>query len=101
MSTTRACPDWPTLMEIAPDVQFRHYTLAEVQLPVEAFVQLEGVDAGAVLVCCDLEAHIFNPGHTDPRVVDALAGTHWIDVHEMTTQSHRPTAEDPDVDETG
>jgi hypothetical protein len=27
MSTTRACPDWPTLMEIAPDVQFRHYTL--------------------------------------------------------------------------
>ena len=26
--STRACPDWPQLMEIAPDLQFRHYTLA-------------------------------------------------------------------------
>jgi hypothetical protein len=84
MSTTRACPDWPALMEIAPDVQFRHYTLAEAQLPVDAFVQLEGVDADEVIVCCDLDAHIFNPDHTDPRIVDALVGTHWINVREMT-----------------
>jgi hypothetical protein len=63
------------LMEIAPDVQFRHYTLAEVQLPVDAFVQLDGVDPNAVSVCADLEQHIFNPDHTEPRVVEALRGT--------------------------
>jgi hypothetical protein len=72
-------------MEVAPDVQFRHFTLAEVQLPVDAFVQLEGVDADTVCVCCDLDAHIFNAEHTDPRIVEALRGTHWIDVREMTT----------------
>ena len=84
MSTTRACPDWPTLMEVAPDLQFRHYTLSEVQLPVDAFIQLEGVDADAVTVCADLDAHVFNPEHTDPRIVDALVGTHWINVREVT-----------------
>ena len=56
----RACPDWPQLMEIAPDLQFRHYTLREVQLPTDAFVRLEGVDLDAVAICCDLEAHVFN-----------------------------------------
>ena len=40
--SSRACPDWPALMEIAPELQFRHYTVAEVQLPADAFVQLEG-----------------------------------------------------------
>jgi hypothetical protein len=81
--SSRACPDWPQLMEIAPELQFRHYTLAEAQLPVEAFVQLEGVPANELMLCCDLEAHVFNPDHTDPRVVDALQGTHWIDVREL------------------
>ena len=85
MSTTRACPDWPALMEIAPDLQFRHYTLAEAQLPVDAFVQLEGVDPGTAEICCDLDAHVFNPAHTDPRIVEALKGTHWIDVSEVTS----------------
>jgi len=36
------------------------------------------------MICCDLDAHIFNPDHTDPRIVDALVGTHWINVREMT-----------------
>jgi hypothetical protein len=72
-------------MEVAPDLQFRHYTLAEAQLPVDAFVQLEGVDADTVTICCDLDAHVFNPEHTDPRIVDALQGTHWIDVREVTS----------------
>jgi len=70
-------------MEIAPELQFRHRTLAEAQLPVEAFVQLEGVPANELTLCCDLEAHVFNPEHTDPRVVEALQGTHWIDVREL------------------
>jgi len=41
--SSRACPDWPALMEIAPDLTFRHHTLGEAKLPVDAFVQLEGV----------------------------------------------------------
>ena len=59
--STRACPDWPQLMEIVPDLQFRHYTLREVQLPTDAFVRLEGVDLDTVAICCDLEAHVYNP----------------------------------------
>jgi hypothetical protein len=82
--SSRSCPDWPALMEVAPELQFRHYAIGEIQIPVDAFVQLEGLPADAVAVCCDLEAHVFNPEHTDPRVVDALRGTHWIDVRELT-----------------
>ena len=70
-------------MELNPELQFRHYTLAEVQLPVDAFVQLEGLSPDVVAVCCDLDAHVFNPEHTDPRIVAALRGTHWIDVREV------------------
>jgi hypothetical protein len=73
-------------MEIAPDLQFRHYTLREVQLPTDAFVRLGGVDLDAVSICCDLEAHVFNPAHTEPKVVEALRGTYWTDVREG---SHR------------
>ena len=31
--SSRTCPDWPRLMEIAPDLQFKHYTVAETRLP--------------------------------------------------------------------
>jgi hypothetical protein len=80
--SSRACPDWPDLMEIAPTLTFRHYTLREAQLPTDAFVQLEGVDLDAVTLCGDIDAHVFNPSHTEPAVVAALAGTHWSNVHE-------------------
>ena len=30
--SARTCPDWPDLMELAPDLQFMHYTVAEAQL---------------------------------------------------------------------
>jgi hypothetical protein len=81
--TSRTCPDWPALMEVAPQLQFRHHTLGEVQLPPEAFVKIEGISFDQVAVCCDLAAHVFNPDHTDPRIVMALRGTHWIDVREL------------------
>jgi hypothetical protein len=81
--SSRACPDWPALMEVVPDLQFRHYSLREAQLPAEAFVKIEGVDLDALSLCCDRDSHVFNPGHTDPRVVAALHGTHWIDVAEV------------------
>jgi hypothetical protein len=69
-------------MELAPDLQFRHYTLREVQLPTDAFVRVEGVDLDEVTLCCDIDAHVYNPGHTDPRVVAALQGTYWTNVLE-------------------
>ena len=70
-------------MELAPELTFRHYTLGEVHLPAEAFVQVEGIPLDAVAVCCDLDAHVFYPELTDPRIVNALQGTHWIDVREI------------------
>jgi hypothetical protein len=70
-------------MELAPELHFRHYTIAEAHLPVDAFVKLEGLDPSSVAVCCDLEAHVYNPEHTDPRIVEALRGTHWIDLAEV------------------
>ena len=81
--SSRACPDWPALMEIAPELTFRHHTFAEAKLPVDAFVQLEGIGPNDLVLCCDLDAHVFNPDHTDPRVAEALRGTHWIDVREI------------------
>jgi hypothetical protein len=74
-------------MEIAPDLQFRHYTLREVQLPADAFVQLGGLDLDAVAICCDRDAHVFNPAHTEPAVVEALRHTYWTDVVEASRRS--------------
>jgi hypothetical protein len=71
-------------MELAPDLHFRHYTVGEAHLPVEAFVQLDGISSDEVAICCDLDAHVFNPAHTDRHVVEALRGTHWIDVREIS-----------------
>ena len=64
--SSRTCPDWPRLMEVAPDLQFKHYTVAEAQLPAEALMNLPDVPLGAVAICCDLENHVFNAQHTEP-----------------------------------
>jgi hypothetical protein len=83
--SSRTCPDWPTLSEIAPDLQFKHYTVAEARLPVDALVNLPNVPLEAVAICADLEHNVFNPAHTDPQVAEALRDTHWYDLHEWTT----------------
>ena len=61
-------------MELAPDLQFKHYTVAEAQLPAEALARISHVSLGEVEICCDLEHHVFNPGHTDAEVCEALRG---------------------------
>ena len=78
--SSRTCPDWPELMEVAPELQFRHYALAEVQLPGEAVVRIENVPRDAVSICCDPDAHVFNPAHTDEKVAEALRASHWFEV---------------------
>jgi hypothetical protein len=83
--SSRTCPDWPTLSEIAPDLQFKHYTVAEARLPVDALVNLPNVPLEAVAICADLEHNVFNPAHTDPQVAEALRDTHWFELQEWTT----------------
>jgi hypothetical protein len=83
--SSRTCPDWPKLMEYAPDLQFKHYTVAEAKLPAEALMQIPDVVLSTVAICCDLERHVFYAAHTDPAVADALRDTHWFELAEWST----------------
>ena len=96
--TARTCPDWPQLMELDPDLQFKHYTVAEAQLPAEALARIAHVSLADVEICCDLEHHVVNPGHTDPDVCEALRGTHWFDLQEWATSG--PGADSAPADTT-
>ena len=82
--STRSCPDWPTLLEVAPDLHFKHYTLGEAQLPAEALVNVPSIPLEAVAICADLDHHVFNPSHTDPAIGAALTDTYWYDLGEWT-----------------
>jgi hypothetical protein len=70
------------LMELAPELQFKHYTVAEAQLPADALMRIPEVPLFDVAICCDLEHHVFHEGHTDDRVAEALRGSHWYEVRE-------------------
>jgi len=81
----KTCPDWPELMELAPDLQFKHISVADAQLPFDVLSKISHVSLGEIEMCADLEHNVFNGAHTDPQVVAALAGTHWFEVHEWAT----------------
>ena len=83
--SSRTCPDWPLLMELAPDLQFKHYTVAEAHLPAEALVNLPNVPLSAIAICCDLDRHVFYAAHTEPEVANALRDTHWFELAEWST----------------
>jgi hypothetical protein len=83
--SSRTCPDWPTLMELAPDLQFKHYTVAEAKLPADALVNIPELSLDQVAICCDLERNVFNPAHTDATVAEALRASHWFDLNEWRT----------------
>ena len=87
MSSTRSCPDWPSLLEVAPDLHFKHYTIAEAQLPGEVLVNLPDVPLEAVAICADLDHNVFNPRHTDARVSAALEGTYWYSLDEWARRA--------------
>jgi hypothetical protein len=88
--SSRTCPNWPDLMELAPELQFKHFTVAEAQLPAEVLMQISGVGLSEISICCDLEHHVFNAAHTDPRVGAALGDSHWFEVREWA--EHGPGA---------
>jgi hypothetical protein len=83
--SARTCPDWPELLELAPDLQFKHYTVTEAQLPTEALMLMRGVSVNDATICCDREHHVFNAAHTDPGVARALRDTHWYELGEWST----------------
>jgi len=69
-------------MELAPELQFLHYTVAEAQLPAEALMKIPEVLLSAVEICADLDHHVFYAMHTDPQVAEALGDTHWYELRE-------------------
>ena len=83
--SSRTCPDWPMLMELAPDLQFKHYTVAEARLPADALVNIPELSLDQVAICCDLERNVFYAEHTDPSVAVALRASHWYDLEEWRT----------------
>ena len=85
--SSRSCPDWPRLMEITAELQFKHYTIREVKLPADALVNLEAFDLDTVAICCDLGNHVFFDEHTDPAVAEALRASHWFDLREWVERS--------------
>ena len=73
------------LMELAADLQFKHYTVAEAQLPVEVLTAITQVSLSDVAICCDLEHHVFYAEHTEPEVGEALRSSHWFEVRDWAT----------------
>jgi hypothetical protein len=84
--STRSCPDWPELLELAPELHFKHYTVAEARLPGEALVNLPDVPLEAIAICADLDHNVYNAAHTDPRVAAALQDTHWYELRDWVRE---------------
>jgi hypothetical protein len=76
-------------MELAPELQFKHFTLREAQLPADAIVNVVGVDFDEVAICCDLGSHVFNPEHTAAGIAEALRASHWFDLREWAARAQR------------
>ena len=89
--SSRTCPDWPELMELAPELQFKHYTVAETQLPADVLMRVQDVALSDVAICCDLDRHVFYAGHTDANLGEALKGSHWFEVRDWVAAG-RPGA---------
>lgn len=82
----KTCPDWPALMELAPDLQLKHMTVRDAQLPFEVLGRLPStLSLEEIEICCDVEHHVYNGAHTPEAVSAALAGTIWFEVNEWAT----------------
>jgi hypothetical protein len=76
----RSCPDWPELLERAPDLLFKHYTAAELRLPSEVVVALGDVRLSQLAVCADPAHNVFYAEHTDARLAEALRRSYWSEL---------------------
>ena len=89
--TARTCPDWPDLLERAPELHFKHFSVKDVRLPSEALVRLADVPLDGITVCVDRAHNVFNPDHTDPLVAAAMRGTYWYDLKDWPGALGRTT----------
>jgi hypothetical protein len=78
-------------MEIAPELQFKHYSVAEAKLPADALMHIPEIALSEVAICCDLERHVFWADHTEPGVAEALRTSHWFEVRDWVAAG-RPGA---------
>jgi hypothetical protein len=78
-------------MEIAPELQFKHYTVAEAKLPADALMHVPDLPLSEIAICCDLDRHVFHAGHTDEQVAEALRASHWFEVRDWVAAG-RPGA---------
>jgi hypothetical protein len=78
-------------MEIAPELQFMHYTVAEAQLPADALMKIPSVPLSDLAICADFDHNVFHAAHTDERVADALRESHWFELREWVAAG-RPGA---------
>lgn len=90
--SSRTCPDWPQLMEVSPDLQFKHYSPREAELPAEVVMTLDAEVFDAVSLCCDLAHHVYNPEHTDARLAAALGSSHWLSLADWVSHRLRESA---------
>ena len=83
--SARTCPDWPSLMEVDPDLQFKHYAVSEAQLPADVLARVSHASLAEVEICCDLHHHVYHRAHTDPEIADALKDSHWFELDDWAT----------------
>jgi hypothetical protein len=79
-------------MEIAPELQFKHYTVAEAKLPADALMLITGVSLSDIEFCCDLDRHVFYGDHTPDQVADALRASHWFELRDWASSGQSPEA---------
>ena len=79
-------------MEIAPELQFKHYTVAEAKLPADALMLITGLSLSEIEFCCDLDRHVFYGEHTPEQVADALRASHWFEIRDWVSSGQSPEA---------
>ena len=88
--STRTCPDWPDLMEIAPELQFKHYTVAEAQLPADALMQIPRRRALGRRDLLRPRAQRLLRGAHRRAVAEALRQSHWYELREWVAGRPAP-----------
>ena len=79
-------------MEIAPELQFKHYSVAEAKLPADALMLITGLSLSEIEFCCDLDRHVFYGEHTPEQVADALRASHWFEIRDWVSSGQSPEA---------
>ena len=82
----KTCPDWPTLMELAPDLQFKHMTVQDAQLPFEVVAKIpSGSRSTSSRSAATWSTTSSTPRTRIPTSSRRSRDTHWFEVHEWAT----------------